>query len=137
MAGSPPNSRFAAWYSAARPRTLTATYAPLGLAAVIALDQGVFELVPFVLALIGALLLQIGANLVNEYADFRRGADEHKQAGQGMTIKNQILTPRDVLLGAIATVLGGVLIGLLLLFQSGPLLLWIGMGGVLVVVTYT
>jgi 1,4-dihydroxy-2-naphthoate polyprenyltransferase len=126
-----------AWYSAARPRTLTATYVPLGLAAVVAVDQGVFELPPFVLALIGALLLQIGANLVNEYADFRRGADELKQAGQGMTIKNQVLSPRSVLMGAIATVVGGALIGLLLLFQSGPLLLWIGLGGVLVVVTYT
>ena len=131
------NPQLAAWYSAARPRTLTATYVPLGLAAVIALDQGVFELIPFVMALIGALLLQIGANLVNEYADFRRGADELKQAGQGMTIKNQVLTPRSVLLGAIATVIGGALIGLILLFQSGPLLLWIGIGGVLVVVTYT
>lgn len=131
------NPKLAAWYSAARPRTLTATYAPLGLAAVIALDQGVFELLPFVLALIGALLLQIGANLVNEYADFRRGADELKQAGQGMTIKNKVLTPRDVLIGAVVTVLGGALIGLVLLFQSGPLLLWIGIGGVLVVITYT
>ncbi len=131
------NPQLAAWYSAARPRTLTATYAPLGLAAVIALDQGVFELIPFALALIGALLLQIGANLVNEYADFRRGADELKQAGQGMTIKNKVLTPRDVLIGAVATVVGGALIGLILLFQSGPLLLWIGIGGVLVVITYT
>ncbi len=131
------NPQLAAWYSAARPRTLTATYVPLGLAAVIALDHGVFELVPFVLALIGALLLQVGANLVNEYADFRRGADELKQAGQGMTIKNQVLTPRSVFVGAIATVIGGALIGLILLFQSGPLLLWIGIGGVFVVVTYT
>ena len=53
--------RLAAWYSAARPRTLTATYVPLGLAAVIALDRGIFDPVPFLLALIGALLLQVGA----------------------------------------------------------------------------
>lgn len=131
------NPQLSAWYSAARPRTLTATYAPLGLAAAIALDQGVFDLVPFVLALVGALLLQIGANLVNEYADYRRGADELKQAGQGMTIKNKVLAPRDVLAGAILTVAAGVIIGLLLLVHSGPLLLWIGIGGVLVVITYT
>lgn len=129
--------QLAAWYSAARPRTLTATYAPLGLAAVIALDQGVFDFNLFILALAGALLLQIGANLVNEYADYRRGADKLKQAGQGMTIKNKILAPRSVLIGAITTIVGGSLIGLYLLAQSGPLLLWIGLGGVLVVVTYT
>lgn len=130
-------SRLAAWYSAARPRTLTATYAPLGLAGAIALDQGVFDAFHFVLALIGALFLQVGANLVNEYFDYRRGADELKQAGQGMTIKGGVLTPNAVLAGAIITVLAGCLIGLFLLTRSGPVLLWIGLGGVLVVITYT
>jgi 1,4-dihydroxy-2-naphthoate octaprenyltransferase len=126
-----------AWYRAARPRTLTATYVPLGLAAVIAFEHGVFDLPAFILSLIGALLLQISANLINEYFDYRRGADTHKVAGQGMIIKNQVLTPRSVLIGAIVTLVGGALIGLYLLTQSGPLLLWIGLGGVLVVVTYT
>src|SRR5690606_15358911 len=55
----------------------------------------------------------------------------------GMILKNQLLTPQDVLIGAILTVVGGALIGLFLLFQSGPLLLWIGLGGVLVVILYT
>lgn len=126
-----------AWYRAARPRTLTATYVPLGLAAVIALQDGVFDLGRFILSLVGALFLQIAANLINEYFDYRRGADELKQAGQGMIIKNQVLSPRAVLYGAIATVTAGVLIGLYLLFQSGPVLLWIGLGGVIVVITYT
>ena len=132
-----PNSKLNAWLRAARPRTLTATYVPLGAAAVIALDQGVFDPLRFVLSLIGALLLQIAANLINEYYDFRRGAEDLKQAGQGMILKNQLLTPQDVLIGAILTVVGGALIGLFLLLQSGPLLLWIGLGGVLVVILYT
>ncbi len=131
------NPTISAWYRAARPRTLTATYAPLGLAAVIALEDGVFDLLRFVLSLIAALLLQISANLINEYFDFRRGADEHKTAGQGMIIKNAVLTPNAVLIGAIVTVLLGILIGLFLLTQTGSLLFWIGLGGVLVVITYT
>lgn len=130
-------SKLNAWYRAARPRTLTATYVPLGAAAVVALEQGVFDLVRFVLSLIGALLLQIAANLINEYYDYRRGAEELKQSGQGMILKNQLLTPQDVLMGAVLTVVAGALIGLFLLFQSGPLLLWIGLGGVLVVILYT
>ncbi|MFN8452733.1 MAG: 1,4-dihydroxy-2-naphthoate octaprenyltransferase, partial [Anaerolineae bacterium] len=116
---------------------LTATYAPLGLAAVIAIQDGVFDLVRFALSLVAALLLQIAANLINEYFDFRRGADEHKTAGQGMIIKNAVLTPRDVLIGAIVTVVVAVIIGLFLLTQTGWLLFWIGLGGVLVVITYT
>lgn len=126
-----------AWYRAARPRTLTATYVPLGLAAVIAVEKGAFDVVRFALSLIGALFLQIAANLINEYWDYRRGADTLKQAGQGMIIKEGVLSPRSVLIGAIATVVAGCLIGLFLLTQSGWLLLWIGLGGVLVVITYT
>jgi 1,4-dihydroxy-2-naphthoate octaprenyltransferase len=130
-------SRGQAWYRAARPRTLTATYVPLGAAAVIALQDGVFNLWTFVLSVLAALLLQIAANLINEYYDFRRGAEELKQAGQGMILKSGLLRPREVLIGAVVTVLGGVLIGLYLLAQSGPLLLWIGLGGVLVAILYT
>ncbi len=132
-----PKNKFEAWYRAARPRTLTATYVPLGLAAAIAIQQGVFDGVRFVLSLIAALFLQIAANLINEYFDFKRGAEDLKVAGQGMILKNQLLTPREVLLGAIVTVLLGVIIGLFLLTQSGPLLFWIGLGGVLVVILYT
>jgi 1,4-dihydroxy-2-naphthoate polyprenyltransferase len=126
-----------AWYLATRPRTLTATFVPLGLAAAAALAHGKFDGVAFALALVGALFLQIASNLINEYVDHVRGSDALKQAGQGMTIKGGILTPRQVLISAIATVLIGAAIGLYLVTQSGLLLLWIGMGGVLVVITYT
>lgn len=129
--------RVAAWYQATRPRVFTASYVPMGLAAVIALQDGVFRVVPFILSLIGVMLLQTAANLINEYFDFVRGADELKQAGQGMAIKQKILTPREVLIGAIFSVVAGSLIGLYLLSQSGPLLWGIGIGGVLVAITYT
>lgn len=129
------------WYQAARPRSLTATYAPLLLAAVITIVDGVFNLPKFLLALLGALFLQIGANLVNEYVDYNRGTDEHKVAGMGMVLSRPEaggkLTSQQVLLGAIVTVVAGAAIGILLVITSGPLLLWIGMIGVLVAVTYT
>ena len=130
-------SKASAWYKALRPRVFTATYVPMGLAGIIALEDGVFEATLFLLALIGTLLLQSAANLINEYADYRRGADRLKQAGQGMIIKQKILDPRSVLYGAILTTIAGCLIGLFLLAESGPLLWLIGIGGVLVAVTYT
>ncbi len=137
MAASPPQSKVSAWYQALRPRVFTATYVPMGLAGIVALDDGVFEAGVFLPALIGTLFLQSAANLINEYADYRRGADQLKQAGQGMTIKHKILEAASVLLGAILTTVAGSLIGLYLLAQSGPLLWLIGIGGVLVAVTYT
>ena len=134
---SPKNSKLDAWYRAARPRTLTATYIPVLLAGVLALTEGVFDLLRFALALIGAVSLQIGANLVNEYFDYVRGSDAEKTAGQGMIIKNNVLTPIEVRNGAIASIAFGTLIGLILVTLTGPLLLWIGLGGVLVVILYT
>lgn len=126
-----------AWYQALRPRVFTATYVPMGLAGIVALGDGVFEAPVFLLALLGTLLLQSAANLINEYMDFRRGADRLKQAGQGMTIKNKVLSPASVRNGAVITTLAGCLIGLVLLAGSGPLLWIIGIGGVLVAVSYT
>jgi len=114
-----------------------ATDAPMGLAGIAALGDGVFDAPVFLLALIGTLLLQSAANLINEYMDFRRGADRLKQAGQGMTINNMVLAPASVRNGAIFTTLAGCLIGLFLLTRSGPLLWIIGIGGVLVAISYT
>lgn len=130
-------SKREAWFRASRPRVFTAAYVPMAVAAAAALRDGVFQLLPFVLALIGVMLLQTAANLVNEYYDFYRGADELKVAGQGMAIKHYGLTPREVGIGAVVTLVGGCLIGLFLMAQSGPDLLWIGIGGALVAVTYT
>ena len=137
MEPSPPLSKIRAWYQALRPRVFTATYVPMGLAGIIAIADGVFQAGVFLLALCGTLMLQSAANLINEYADYRRGADQLKQAGQGMIIKRKILEPAIVCAGAILTTLAGCLIGLYLLAQSGPLLWLIGIGGVLVAITYT
>ena len=137
MPPSPPQSKASAWYQALRPRVFTATYVPMGLAGIIAVADGVFEAGAFLLALIGTLFLQSAANLINEYADYRRGADRLKQAGQGMIIKHKILEPALVCAGAILATLAGSLIGLYLLAHSGPLLWLIGIGGVLVAITYT
>ena len=126
-----------AWYQALRPRVFTATYVPMGLAGIVAVNDDVFDASIFLLALIGTLLLQSAANLINEYADYRRGADQLKEAGQGMTIKKKILKPASVRNGAILTTVAGCLIGLFLLAQSGPLLWIIGIGGVFVAISYT
>ena len=130
-------TKWQAWLQAVRPRVFTATYVPMGVAGIAAVADGVFDALPFLLALLGVLLLQSAANLINEYYDYRRGADRLKQAGQGMTIKRKILSPRSVLAGAILTTLAGCAVGLLLLAHSGPLLWIIGIGGVIVAVTYT
>ena len=52
-----------AWVLAARPATLTAALAPVLVGSACALHAGTFRVGPALGALLGALLLQIGANL--------------------------------------------------------------------------
>jgi 1,4-dihydroxy-2-naphthoate octaprenyltransferase len=125
------------WYQAARPRSLPATYAALLTGGAVALEAGVFEPVRFLLALVGALLLQIASNFVNEYVDFQRGTDALKVAGMGMVLSEGKLSAQQVLIGAVVTTVGGALIGLLLVALSGTTLLFVGMIGVAAVVLYT
>lgn len=129
-------TKLQAWIAATRPRVFVASFVPMGLVAMIALDDGVMQWFHFILSLIGVMALQTTANLVNEYADFKRGTDDFKVAGQGMAIQKG-LTPREVLWGAVVVTLIGCLIGLYLLSQSGWWLLAIGLAGVLVAITYT
>lgn len=137
MATATNNSKIAAWVQASRPRVFTASFVPMGLAAVIAVQDEVFNLLYFVLALLGVMFLQTTANLVNEYMDFKRGSDDLKQAGQSMALKQKLLSEQEILLGAIFATVAGSLIGLFLLSQSGPWLWAIGIGGVLIAITYT
>jgi 1,4-dihydroxy-2-naphthoate octaprenyltransferase len=131
------NPKIAAWIEATRPRVFTASFVPMALAAVIAVQDGVFDWFKFLLALIGVMFLQTTANLVNEYMDFKRGSDALKEAGQSMALKNKLLTENEILFGAIFSTLAGIAIGLYLLSQSGPWLWAIGIGGVLIAITYT
>lgn len=125
------------WYQAIRPRSLTATYVPIALGGVMAWQAGAFNLLFFILALLGTLALQIGANLSNEYFDYIKGVEAQKSHGLGMILKNAYLTPNQVLAGAILSFAIGSLIGLFFVWQTGWLILWIGMGGVAVAVLYT
>lgn len=130
-------NKMTAWLQASRPRVFTASFVPMGLAAVIALQDGVFVWWKFVLSLVGVMLLQTAANLVNEYSDYVRGSDELKQAGQSMALKNKLLSAAEIRNGAIISTVAGSLVGLFLLSQSGPWLWAIGIGGVLIAITYT
>lgn len=70
-----------AWWQAIRPATLTASAAPVLVGCGAAWSDGVFALGPAVAALIGASLLQVGANFANDVFDFERGADNADRLG--------------------------------------------------------
>jgi len=70
-----------AWWLALRPATLTASAAPVLVGTGAAWADGRFAAGPALAALVGASLLQIGANFANDVFDFERGADTHDRLG--------------------------------------------------------
>ena len=68
-------SPFKIWLMASRPRTLPAAAAPVLVGTAYAYTLGTFKVLTFIATLLGALFIQIGTNLSNDYSDARRGAD--------------------------------------------------------------
>src|SRR4051812_50044186 len=66
---------------AARPRTLPAAAAPVLVGTALAATLGTFKPLTFIATLLGALFIQIGTNLSNDYSDARRGADTEDPLG--------------------------------------------------------
>ena len=66
---------------AARPKTLAAAAAPVLIGTGLASFRDTFRPLPALMALVGALLIQIATNLANDYYDFVRGADTAERVG--------------------------------------------------------
>ena len=69
------------WLMAARVRTLPAAVAPVLVGTALAGYLHVFHPLRFVAALLGAMFIQVGTNLSNDYSDARRGADTEDRLG--------------------------------------------------------
>ena len=71
-----------AWLLATRPKTLTGAAVPVMIALALAYaDQGRLHIVPALLCLLFAFVMQIDANLINDYFDYRKGTDDEQRLG--------------------------------------------------------
>ncbi len=124
-------------WRAARPWSFGAAVVPVSLGAALAAYAGKFDLWLFVLTVIGSIALQAGTNLINDYYDYRKGADSVESLGIGKAIQLGLLTPRQVFIEGIAAFAIGSLIGLYLVSVSGPFILILGVVSVLAGFFYT
>ena len=125
------------WLMAARVRTLPAAVAPVLVGTSLAAQQDVFRSGAFVAALLGALLIQIGTNLANDYSDARRGADAEDRVGPVRVTAGGLLPPRQVLVATYVTFGLAVLCGLYLVSVAGVELLFVGIASIAAGVLYT
>ncbi len=125
------------WLMAARPRTLPAAVAPVLVGPALALGAGHFRALAFVAALLGAIFIQVGTNLSNDYSDARRGADTEDRLGPVRVTAGGLVPPSQVLLATYVTFGLAVLCGVYLVYVAGWELLAVGAASILAGVLYT
>lgn len=125
------------WWGAIRPWSYTAAIIPVALGGAIAAYDDKFNALLFALALIGSIVIQGGTNLVNDYFDYRKGADSAQSLGTGGSLIRGDLTPRQVLIGGMVAFGVGIAIGLYIVTVTGPFIFWLGLFSVLVGFFYT
>ena len=134
---APRPSPFGAWWLAIRPKTLPAAVAPVLVGSAVAWREGGFVLAVALAAAGVALLLQIAANLANDYYDFRKGADTGDRVGPTRVTQGGLISPRSVLDATVAVLALAVLLGLVLVARGGWPILLLGLAAVVSAVAYT
>ena len=122
---------------AARVRTLPAAIAPVLVGTSLALGAGHFDALAFVAALLGAMFIQVGTNLSNDYSDARRGADTEDRLGPVRVTAGGLVPPGQVLAATYLTFGLAVLCGIYLVAVAGWELLAVGAASILAGVLYT
>jgi 1,4-dihydroxy-2-naphthoate polyprenyltransferase len=124
------------WLMAARPRTLPAAVAPVLVGTSLAATEGTFRPLSFVAAMLGAVFIQIGTNLSNDYSDARRGADTEDRLGPVRVTAGGLVPPRQVLVATYVAFGLAVLAGAYLIATAGWELLLVGAASILAGVLY-
>lgn len=125
------------WWLAARPKTLPAASAPVLVAGAVSYYENVFRGDVFIVALVGALLLQIGANLANDVFDYYKGADTQERLGPLRVTQAGLLTPKQVILGIVICFSLAAISGSYLVAIGGWPILIIGVSAILAALAYT
>lgn len=134
---SRPATSFSAWWLAARPATLSASAAPVLVGISLAWAAGQFVAGPALAALLGALLLQIGANFANDVYDYERGADTAERLGPARATQQGWISAarmKRAMLAAFAAALG---IGVYLTAVAGWPVLALGLSALAAAWLYT
>ena len=87
-----------------RPRTLSASVAPVAMGTSIAYGDGLFHAGGAVATLLGALGIQIACNFANDFFDARQGADTAERMGPVRAVAAGLVSARAMLFATIAVI---------------------------------
>ncbi|MFB4291004.1 1,4-dihydroxy-2-naphthoate polyprenyltransferase [Nonomuraea sp. ATR24] len=107
----------AQWLAGARPRTLPNAVVPVMAGTGVAIGEGGFVWWRAILALLVALLLQIGVNYANDYSDGIRGTDDQR-VGPMRLVGSRVAAPPQVLAAALGSFAAAAVFGLVLVLVT-------------------
>lgn len=120
-----------AWVKGARPYSLPGAAAPVLVGGAWAVHTGGGHLtwaaaVPVALCLLFALVMQVAANLINDYVDYKKGTDRPERVGPSRMFANGLITERAMRWGIGVTTVIGCCAGLPLVAYGGWPLVVVG-----------
>ena len=130
-------SALKAWVAASRPQTLTVAVAPVLLGAALAAEVTSLHIPLLIATLIGAICIQIGTNLFNDYADFKKGTDGADRLGPARACASGWLEPGHVLIAVWVVFAMAIVAGLFLVMAAGWPILVIGIASLACGFAYT
>lgn len=131
---------FRAWVLAARPKTLTGASVPvmIGLAmAFVDLSWSGFKVIPAILCMAFAFVMQIDANFVNDYFDFVSGKDNDDRLGPPRACAMGWIDSGKMKTGIVLTTVIACIIGLPLVLYGGLEMIAVGILCVVFCFLYT
>lgn len=132
------HSALHAWWLATRPKTLTVSIVPVMVGSSVAYAHaGTMAWLPLLVALVAAMLIQVGTNLHNDVSDFERGADGAGRVGPQRATASGWLTPAAVRNAAIGCFGLSMLLGAYLVWYGGWPIFLIGLSSVAAGWAYT
>jgi 1,4-dihydroxy-2-naphthoate octaprenyltransferase len=124
------------WVVKVRAPFFTATLVPVLLGgALVWARTGDFNIWLFLLTLLGAICLQAGTNMTNDYFDHTWGSDEanvefaNPFTGGSRLIQMGLVEPKEMFWQGLGFIVAGGLIGLFLAYTRGWTILWVGIVG--------
>ena len=114
-----------------RPFAFTASVIPVLAGAALAWVDNAWSWAPFLLALVGAVLLHAGTNIVNEVYDVRKGIDSITSPRASHAIVKGRMRERTALIIAGTAFALAVAAGIALVAQRGPAIIALGLLGLL------
>ena len=131
------DSKARVWLMAARPKTLPAAAAPVLLGTAMAYADGGFHAVSALCAFLGALLIQIGTNLANDYFDHAKGADTAVRLGPTRVTQAGLVAPGKVLAAAALAFALACVPGLYIVIRGGWPFVVVGLASIACGILYT